>query len=69
MKPTPTTARELAEAYRKQFGFQLRGRLATLLHRHPNVRAPEFVSWEGESLTGADTTEKLRALYRKTPWV
>ena len=69
MNTLPMSPRELAERYMVTFGWQLRGRLATLSHRYPGVVAPNFLSWEGEQLTGADTTEKVRALYHATPWI
>lgn len=63
------TPEEMAQEYRYRFGFQLRGRLSVLSHRYPNVSAPDFISWEGAELTGADTTEKVRALLKVTPWI
>ena len=63
------TPEAIAKAYQERFGFQLRNRLAILAHRHPSVEAPSFISWEGAELTGADTTEKVRALLKVIPWV
>jgi hypothetical protein len=62
-------AEAYAKAYLAKFGFQIRGRLATLLHRYPDVTEPNFISWEGAELTGADTTEKIRNLMKDTPWL
>lgn len=60
-------ARQMAREYRERFGFRLLTRLGSLSHRYPDVQAPNFISWEGESLTGADTTDKVRALLRVCP--
>ena len=63
------TAEQKAQEYKAQFGFQLKTRLAVLSHRYPNVKEPSWISWEGEPLTGADTTDKIRALLKETPYV
>jgi len=55
----------MAKIYRERFGISLFGRLRIISHRHPNVVAPNFISWEGEPITGADTTEKVRNLMRQ----
>lgn len=51
-----------AKVYQSRFGLSLKSRVRSLLAKHPAVVAPNFLSWEGETLTGADTTDKLRAL-------
>lgn len=45
--------------YRLKFGRDLRERVSGLIARYPDTT---FLSWEGEQVTGADTTAKLRAL-------
>lgn len=65
----PLSPRQMALTYRHSFGFQLRNRLAILAHRYPDIVAPNFLSWEGETLTNADTSEKVRALLKLTPYV
>lgn len=52
----------MAEIYAARFGVSLRDRLADLLAKYPDVQAPNFLSWEGEIFTRADTSEKMRAL-------
>lgn len=63
------TPLEMAKTYQKKFGLQLRGRLQIISHRYPSVSPPNFISWEGAELTGADTTEKVRDLLKRTPWI
>lgn len=48
--------------YRLKFGLHLETRVESLLQLYPDVSAPNFISWEGEQETGADTTAKLREL-------
>jgi len=57
----------LAQQYKDKFGFRLYTRLQVLAHRYPNVKEPNFISWEGQQLTGADTTAKIRDLLRVIP--
>ena len=61
-------AKVLAKTYRAHFGFSLYGRLCILSHRHPDVTPPNFISWEGATLTGADTTAKIRQLLHQLNW-
>lgn len=51
-----------AAAYENKFGMSLKTRVSELLAAYPDVVEPNFLSWEGESITGADTTEKLQNL-------
>ncbi len=62
-----TNHQEMAKQYRKQFGLSLHYRLKVLSHRHQEVIEPNFISWEGEQLTGADTTAKIRELLKVIP--
>ena len=57
--PTPA---DKARFYQETFGLRLINRLRIIRHRHPNVTPPNFISWEGEPITGADTTAKVDAL-------
>jgi len=60
-------ARRMAREYRQRFGFRLYTRLSVLAERYPSTEGPSFISWEGEGLTGADTSSKVRALLRACP--
>lgn len=64
---TRNQAARLANQYTDKFGFRLYTRLRNLSHKYPDVVAPNFLSWEGETITGADTTEKVRALLDVCP--
>lgn len=48
--------------YYFKFGVHLETRVRELIERYPDVSAPNFISWEGEQETKADTTEALRQL-------
>jgi hypothetical protein len=48
--------------YESRFKVSLAARVTNLLEKYPDVVAPNFLSWEGEALTGADTSAKLRDL-------
>jgi len=61
-------AQKMAHEYRRTFGTSLYGRLRIISHRYPDVQHPDFISWEGEKLTGADTTFKVRKLLSKLSW-
>ncbi len=67
MKYSTEDARRMAREYRERFGFRLFTRLGNLSHRYPDVQSPNWISWEGETLTGADTTAKVRDLLRVCP--
>lgn len=51
-----------AKAYEIRFGLPLIDRVQSLIAEYPDVTSPNFLSWEGEGLTGADTSAKLRDL-------
>ena len=55
------------KVYEARFKVSLAYRVADLLEKYPAVIAPNFISWEGEKLTGADTSDKLRALALHVP--
>ena len=59
------TAQEKATAYQARFKVKLRYRLMYLIPRFPSVKAPNWFSWEGGTITGVDTTRKARNLLRK----
>ena len=50
------------KVYEARFRVSLAARVADLLERYPEVAAPNFISWEGGTLLGADTSAKLRGL-------
>jgi hypothetical protein len=50
------------KVYEARFKVSLAARVTSLLEKYPAVVSPNFLSWEGEALTGADTSAKLRAL-------
>ena len=56
------TGLPLAEAYSIVYGRALVPRIKELIREYPDVRAPNFLSWELEAAQGADTTAKLKAL-------
>jgi len=61
---SPTVAASLARqyAFRFPFGPSLVARLSGLVERYADLPAGAWVSWEGASLTQAETTAKMRAL-------
>jgi len=64
LKPYPlATAANVARQYAFRFrGASLRERVAELLAQYPDVRAPNWISWEGGTLTNVQTTARLRML-------
>jgi hypothetical protein len=53
--------RKAAALYERTFGVPLAERIAGLLAIHPNVTAPNWLSWEGHRFTNAANTRQLRA--------
>ena len=62
------TAKQMAKEYRELYGLSLYGRLRILSHRYPNIEEDSFISWEGDRITGADTSEKISTLMHQLTW-
>lgn len=58
--PNNRSPKQIATVYWFRFHVQLEDRIRDLLTVYPDVSSPNFLSWEGEQLTGADTSARLR---------
>lgn len=52
----------MRRVYENTFGVSLKSRVSELIERYPDVADPNWISWEGHSITNISTSEKLRIL-------